>query len=333
MKSNILITHRLKDAPNASSKARRDVETIAESEGWKILVLKTGKKQFFQTMYSLISLFFSLPKKSNVVIQYPIGCLFTNLLIEVICRLKLAKVILLVHDLESYRFKGKFSLLEKFCIEFSSVIIVHTSRMRTLLSKFFPNKMYYELIVFDYLIFGNTLVLEEEKRSGLNVVFAGNLEKSLFINKLKENFTIEDVKFSMYGLPPIKSENCVDYCGCFDPNEPKILGGMWGLVWDGDDIDTCSDYLGQYLRIISPHKFSLYITMGLMPIVWSESAMSSFVETENIGISVSSLKEIPHLLGGLTDADVQLKKKNVKLLSGKLRNGLMLKSLLRELSL
>lgn len=330
MRNNILLTHRLIESPNASSKARRDVELIAEREGWKVLVLNTGKRHLFFTLYSLLSLFVKIPMKSNVVIQYPLGRLYTNLLIEFICKFKFVNIVLLVHDLESYRFRGVLSLLEKVCISLSSSIIVHNDRMKLFLLNFFPQKKYYVLNLFDYLISDNSIKEKLDKSEKYDIVFAGNLEKSLFIKNLKSGFG--KCKFHMYGLPPIKTGECVVYQGVFSPDSPEILYGIWGVVWDGPDIETCSDYLGQYLRIISPHKISLYITMGIMPIVWRESAMATFVENENIGISVSSLKEIPCVLEFLTDADVQLKQKNLKIFSEKLQSGFMLSSVFHKLN-
>ena len=52
--------------------------------------------------------------------------------------------------------------------------------------------------------------------------------------------------------------NCT-YKGKFSPENISFIEGNWGLVWDGDQLETCHGKLGEYLRINSSHKISLYI--------------------------------------------------------------------------
>ena len=55
------------------------------------------------------------------------------------------------------------------------------------------------------------------------------------------------------------------------------MEGNWGLVWDGNSIDTCSGNFGEYLRLNAPFKFSLYLAAKRPVVVWRESAMAEYV--------------------------------------------------------
>jgi len=66
----------------------------------------------------------------------------------------------------------------------------------------------------------------------------------------------------------------------------------FGLVWDGEEIETIAGTTGEYLRYNSPHKASLYIVSGLPLIVWKESAIYELVKQYNIGFGVSNLMEL-----------------------------------------
>ena len=70
------------------------------------------------------------------------------------------------------------------------------------------------------------------------------------------------------------------------------MEGNYGLVWDGPSADSCEGNYGNYLKYNDPHKFSLYRAAGLPVIVWKESALASFVEMYNVGMSISSLSEL-----------------------------------------
>lgn len=48
---------------------------------------------------------------------------------------------------------------------------------------------------------------------------------------------------------------------------PGALVQSFGLVWDGNSMDTCTGNYGSYLRINDPHKVSLYLSSGLPIIV------------------------------------------------------------------
>lgn len=94
-------------------------------------------------------------------------------------------------------------------------------------------------------------------------MIAGNLspEKSRYLYKLRK--LDMDLKFDLYGLNyeqvDFQKENW-NYKGVFSPEElVSVLQGDYGLVWDGDELLSCSGSTGEYLKYNNPHKVSLYI--------------------------------------------------------------------------
>ena len=114
----------------------------------------------------------------------------------------------------------------------------------------------------------------------------------------------------------------VEYKGSFKPNEiPYKLDGSFGLIWDGNSIDTCAGSVGEYMKYNNPHKLSLYIASGLPVIVWKQAAVAKFVEDNNIGFTVNSLKEIADQIDKLTEEDYKNYLVNIKKLQEKVCNG------------
>jgi len=118
-------------------------------------------------------------------------------------------------------------------------------------------------------------------------------------------FENKDLDLIVYGSCSSNNamKNKYEYKGVFKPDMIGHLEGSWGLVWDGDSTETCSGTWGSYLKIIAPHKFSLYVLAGLPLIVWKDSAMAKLVEMKNLGITVTSLSEISARISAVSDND------------------------------
>ena len=99
------------------------------------------------------------------------------------------------------------------------------------------------------------------------------------------------------------------------------LKGKYGLVWDGDSLDTCSGLTGEYLKINNPHKLSLYLAVGLPVIIWEKAAEAEFVLKENVGVTVKSLYELPQRLATVSYNDYNIMKNNVRIVGERLRRG------------
>ena len=162
------------------------------------------------------------------------------------------------------------------------------------------------------------------------VCFAGNLFKSTFLQKL----AMEEHKIDVYG--PNKLDNypeCIDYKGQFSPEElPNHLNQSFGLIWDGDSIETCEGHYGEYMKFNNPHKTSLYITTGLPILIWREAAMAQFVINNNIGIAIDSLIDLDKILDDVTIDEYRVMRKNVLELSKDLKNGNYTKRIVKKLN-
>ena len=186
------------------------------------------------------------------------------------------------------------------------------------------------LDIFDYLT--NTSEISENKGVGLTIAGNLNKDKSGYLYKLIErhpNYTL-----NLYGPnfdeSIVLGEN-INYLGSFSPDElPNKLQGQFGLVWDGDSIETCSGNTGNYLRYNNPHKTSLYLAAGIPVLIWKEAAISKFVKEHNVGILIDNLEEIEEVLNNISQEKLDEMQKNAKELSLKLRDGYYFKTAIEK---
>ena len=136
-----------------------------------------------------------------------------------------------------------------------------------------------------------------------NVVYAGNLKKSTFLQKIPRDCF--GINFNCYGLPTGIIPEYLTYKGSFSPDNVSVIEGSWGLVWDGDSNTTCSGSYGEYLKINSPHKTSLYIVAGLPIIIWKYAALAQYVVRNNLGITIESLDDIPNAIANISNEAYQ----------------------------
>jgi hypothetical protein len=332
MKRNILINQVMvwseEKKINASSKARIDVEKILQDKGFEIVEVRCkisnfpplrawNKKKAF--MKSLVN----INDGDNVWFQYPMYfSIFTFYLIANKLRKKNCNIFFVIHDIETIRY-GKNIKQDIHFLNCADKIIAHTDNMIKILKEHGLKKNIEPMYLFPYLT-NDEYDLEEEviKRKD-TVAFAGNLAKSEFIPSLL-NMDFNYIKFSFYGLEcnlKFNKEKRMEYMGKFSPNNVSAIKVGWGLVWDGNSIETCNGKVGEYLKYNSPHKLSLYVAAGIPVIVWKESAFKDFVEKNNIGIAVSCIKEIDERLANIPNEDYRLMIENTRKISKKLRKG------------
>ena len=121
----------------------------------------------------------------------------------------------------------------------------------------------------------------------------------------------------------------MEYQGCYPPEKlGRNLKSDFGLVWDGESTKTCSGIGGEYLRLIAPHKLSMYLSVGMPVIVWEESAMASFVTTNNVGVAIKDLKELESRIGSLTQDEIKNMRENASEMAKRLKSGYYLSNAL-----
>ena len=329
---------------NAGSKARADIEAIAEQNGYTVLdfffpeITKREKSGIVKSLYYHFSIsnkwkkaVDKFPSKSTVLFQFPIKA-HSILLGFVLKHAKKRglKTIALIHDMDYlrnaifYQNNKKKSLRlkyeEVFSIKQFSHIIAHNDKMKDYICREFHiiSEKVSTLDIFDYLIpqYGNT----DEARIGNAVCIAGNLDKdkSGYIYKLPPK-----VLFSLYGVnyQETPAEN-VNYQGAFLPEElPFQLTGKYGLVWDGEETDRCAGVFGEYLKYNNPHKTSLYLACGIPVIVWAEAAIAAFIQKHGCGVIINSLEELENKIASVNDQEYMILKENAIKIGRRLRNG------------
>lgn len=324
------ISKNYKDRYTASSKAKMDCERIVEKKGFKNIGLPSTcfQKYYIGRLLTFISNKYALmrmPTNSIAFLQYPVYG-YSNQVNE--CIRNKNKIITIVHDLNVLRGIDQFSNIK--ILEFSDILIVHTEQMRGWLVSHLNVKKVLVLSLFDYLY-------SEVEDCGdckcnfdlKSVAFAGNLKKSVFLDKVR----FDRIQLNIFGSGiefRSLNEGCV-YQGCFYPYDlRKHLNSMFGLVWDGDSIETCSGETGEYLKYNIPHKLSMYISCGIPVIVWSQSAMADFVFNKKIGLVIDSIAEIEEIISKLSKSDYENMYANVMSLKVKVTSGYFLSKSIEE---
>lgn len=326
---------------HAGSKARNDVEDFLDSIDIKILkVNKFFNSQGIINKIKIVNIMSSdwfkiitqVKKDQNIIIQYPLESPknIVNFFVKCTKKIKKAKFIAIIHDLESLRFDSKRKYEEiKYLNEFK-YIIVHNEKMKEyLINLGIEESKFIVLEVFDYKVGKINTIIRELKNE---VAIAGNLAdiKSGYIYKLHNINTT--TKFNLFG-PNYKgntSEN-INYFGQFPPEKiPEVLEGSFGLVWDGSEIESCTGITGKYLRYNNPHKLSLYIISQLPIVIWEKAAMADFIKKEKIGIVVKSLEEIEHKINNLSDEEYRNMLSNINKISQNLKEGYYIKKAVQE---
>lgn len=329
------LSENLMDAFHAGSKARQDIESILNGRylPLSVMIKQRGRQPILQKIIELFSVnnfenAFRLWNESRdkvVVMQYPFDA--NRLIYFVLCNmLRYRTGILFVHDIDSLRDMGRFTLRDELAVMNSArVVVLHNDRMIEKLRGLGLCTKVVNLQLFDYL-------LPEEPphtnfQLGRDIIFAGNLGKSTFLTQIPSK--LMNIHFVLYGigLPATVQNNInVTYRGSFSPEEiPYKLKGNFGLIWDGTSFFSCDGSVGKYMQYNNPHKLSLYIAAGLPVVVWEKAAIADFVEKYNIGFTVSSLYDLEKRIESVSEPMYMEYRENIKKLQAKVCKGFFTK--------
>lgn len=334
----------------AGEKARKDIEDFLirdnfvpiefSFDGYDRENSNALKKFFFhiETKKAWEKLFNKFKRGDIVVFQFPIinHSFFLGGVVEGLVS-RGVTVIACIHDVECLRLakrkdvdlkmrirvqREEVSVLHSF-----SKIIVHNHSMRRILHAQYkiPKEKMVSLKMFDYLIPSGKKPLTFGRTERQNsCVVAGNFksEKAGYVYKLPLG-----CEFELYG-PNYEGTNAdnIHYNGAYMPEElPFVLKGDFGLIWDGDSVDTCAGTYGEYLKINNPHKTSLYLACGIPVIVWKEAAVANFIKKCNCGVVISSLSQVKDVLESTSDEQYFTMKENAEKISRLLREGFFIK--------
>jgi len=305
---------------------------------WLLQEIEKNINQWYATYRNFMSC--KDINNSLVVIQYPSYLMKGSLFMRILKRLHQQnnKIIIFIHDINSLRDRNAKDLRkgmakERSLFKMADAIIAHSPQMATAIEQQLGvKKPTVCLEYFDYL--SNISVGKPKDLRNVKLIFAGNLKKSLFIKELDNLPVGDNFCIYLYGVKDPYKHNSpyICYKGKFDANDYSSIEGNWGLVWDGDSINTCNDHFGNYLRINAPFKFSLYLAANRPVIVWRQSAMAQYVEKYRLGICVDSLSDIPQAIAQLTDEELNEIVKNISLASEEVRHGIKLQTAFEKIA-
>lgn len=332
----------------AASKAREDINEIAESMGFTPVDVEYDyslrkSKGFFAALWKLTrdwsDAITGMGDGDTVLIQYPLNhhpMGIPGLLKKY--RARGGKVIFLIHDLDCLRMKRKTPLDKlkhaKVIYEDNSIlkcgdaVIGHNNKMNKILVKMGIDKdKLIPLRIFDYLVHGDFQYTERKVDDP--IVVAGTLRQ----HKAGYAYNLpEGIDFNLYGVGYENEEKeGVQYFGSFNPEElTQKMEGSFGLIWDGTTSETCDGISGNYIKLNNPHKLSLYLASGLPVVVWDQAAVADFVGKEKVGFAVGNIAAIKDVTSQISEDSYREMVENARKISGRLLTGSYARSALNK---
>lgn len=315
---------------NAANKAREDIEVLFKRNEYikeyayiKLLESNSPKLSLIKQLLLMLRKF---KKNDYLYFQYPYykNSKKMQLIFNVLKKYKGTKIICVIHDLDSLRYKkNKDEIVKEISfLNLCNYIISHNEFMTDWLKENGCKSNIINLKIFDYLLDDKS---EDDNIRKTDIVFAGNLDKnkSGFIYKLIKEDNI-GFKMNLYG--PNFTGECdnrnISYCGKYTADELiKKLEGKFGLIWDGEELELCSGNMGEYTKYNNPHKLSMYVAAGLPIICWSEMAIAKFVVDNKIGRSIKSINELSEVLDDINEKEYNEMLNNLKDIRINVRNG------------
>lgn len=321
----------------AGSKAKTDNETTLRQMGAVNVGLPTTfydnkVAAFVLNLAGIVKAVCCLRRGDTLVLQYPVKKYFS--LICRFARLRGVRIVVIIHDLMSLHRKRVTRQTELQRLSRADYVIASNATMQQWLEEQGLRVPMGPLGLFDY----RSDAEPEGRRTEhprWSLVYAGALvmRKNSYLLELARTARHFDLHIygNADGLPGI-SEAPHAVCYPFTPADDFIrtADGDFGLVWDGDSLDTCQGDFGEYLRYNSPHKVSFYLRAGLPVIIWREAAVAPIIEQEGIGFSISSIAELEERLSTMTPAEADAMRQNVRRVSRQLADGHFFASALRR---
>lgn len=318
---NCYLSRNYKGLSSAGNKAKTDIEQIMEGMSFKNVGLKQttynhAVSAFLRTLAGVLKSPFCLHKGDNLVLQYPLKKYFT--FVCNMAHLRGAKVIVLIHDLGSFRRKALTVEQEIKRLNHADYVIAHNEKMKKWLEDNGCKAKLGVLEIFDYLSETKASV-KPDVRKPYSVLYAGalNLRKNTFLYEVGEY--IHSFSFNLYGngfeMDKAKGKEHFNYMGFVKSDDLIATAqGDFGLVWDGFSASACTGNFGEYLQFNNPHKTSLYIRCELPVIIWSKAALADFVRKNGIGICIDSLEELEGVLNSLSEKQyLEMKEKTARI--------------------
>lgn len=332
--SKILLTTDIKQDKTAGLKARVDVSGILTREGYRLVEFPALTSigvivRFWKTLRNTVN------KGDHIVVEYPCWMRRRLYLVKAFAWVSGVPFYGIIHDLNTIRFQTS-PKREIIALKIFDALVSHNYAMTNWLQDNGYKKRIIDLNMFDYCLPDSIPTVGAQTSGSYALLYAGNLSfaKAAYIYDVKLS-AFERFHMYVYGqyFEHDRATSAITYKGAFDPDKPLFDATyQFGLIWEGTSIETCTGVYGEYIRINDPHKFSLYISLGLPVIAWKEAAVARFITDHAIGFVVESMEEMNRLLAEMDAHRYQHYLKNAKDLSVKVRNGDFLRTAMQQLT-
>lgn len=334
-KQKIYLSTTVPDAKTAASKARLDVMAILDQAGYHTVYFPV-----IRTLGGLLSFWKALSRVtgrgSHIVLEYPCNPRKRIWLIALFCRLKGVKLYGIVHDIGYLRLPDISKDRDIMFLKLFDGLVSHNAKMSAWLREKGYGKALVDLEVFDYCLREPADFHQEQAGGKLKILYAGNLsfDKATYVYDEKLE-GLQNIDLCLYGQNFEQSRingSPVQYKGVFNPDHPSLPENYhFGLIWEGTSTETCAGQFGEYIKYNNPHKFSLYLALGLPVVVWEKAAVASFVREHDLGFTIGSLRELDQVAGGITTDTYQKYLANAEAESRKVRDGYFLRTAIEKL--
>ena len=264
-----------------------------------------------------------------LVFQFPLYAGMNKLLVQLLIRKKV-RMICFITDIDGLKDGDPLKLKReiRFFKQFR-FFIVHNPVMKNWLLQFVPDAEAVCINFFDFL----AIPCEKPRIPDAQIVFAGNLSKSLFLEKI--DLLNSKVLWNVYGpgiTPRMLAQTSIVYKGIVEPHEmPSLAEGAFGLVWDGDSVQGAGGVFGEYMQYITHHKVSLYVLAGLPVICYSKAGSAGLIEKYGLGLLIDDLNGLAALLARVSDEQYQQMRENMRRLADRISTGKCLGEAMEEI--
>lgn len=268
-----------------------------------------------------------------IIFQHPQYATMDRLLIKFLERRKDVRLICLVDDIDGLK-DGEVRLLQTEMKLFKryQYFILHNSNMESWFHCFHPNFKATHLNFFDFLAEDKIY----QRRKSSTIVFAGNLQKSRFLERLgswlNKSSSLQLHLYGQHVTERMMDCKTVLYKGFYPPHSlPDHIEGSFGLIWDGEAVENLAGSLGDYMQYICHHKLSLYIVCNLPVIVHEDAGSAGLVKKYGIGFTIKSLYEVEEKIERLTTQEYGKMVRNTYPLAREITSGNCVRKALEEL--
>ncbi|MEO8583046.1 MAG: hypothetical protein ABI415_04565 [Flavitalea sp.] len=331
----IFLNTTIPDLKNAGSKAKADVAQILKKMGYEsVYYPKFNSFAELTTFWKTLSK--KIEKDSRIIMDYPYMPRKKLWILFAFAFLKRVKIHAVIHDITDLRFREAVQNSDMHLLKHFDGLISHNPTMTKWIREKGYKKPVVDLMVFDYCLDGDKAFNENHLSGRIKVLYAGNLSfaKASFLYDERLN-QLNNIEFCVFGMshdPERLAATKISYKGVFNPDSPELPEKYhFGLIWEGGSIETCTGEMGQYTKFNNPHKFSLYLALGLPIIAWKESAVGKYLEEHKLGVTIGSLLELEGIEKRITQEDYQRYISNIKTIGHKVRTGEFLQTAVQKL--